>query len=358
MQISLSHGICKESANCFASYGSLLSGSFDDFNGAYRFGKLSIRLLEKLQVKEFSHRIISTVYGLINSWVEHHHASLNPLKAAYQNGIRYGDIQWAFTSIQQYCIHRYQCGNDLASVEEDLRKYGKLMTEFKQATVLKYCLPYRQAILNLMGLSSNPLQLTGDAMNQENLLNSALERKNINLVFVIFSQCSVVTYMFGDYDVASEMADKAQYIVDRSNSPTYAVCSHTFYYGLITLLLARKTKDKRWEGLAKNAIEKMKNWTKFAPSNCEQKLHLMEAEYAYFLGEYEIAERLYDSAIEKAGINGFIQEQALAFERAGMFYFEKGNVSKASQYYGKAHNSYLTWGAKGKADHLLRNCPF
>eukprot|EP00957_Ditylum_brightwellii_P163536 12451304-Ditylum_brightwellii.AAC.1 len=51
LQMSLCYGLCDASAFAFASYGCLLSG-IDDFHGAYRFGKLSLRLLGASESKK------------------------------------------------------------------------------------------------------------------------------------------------------------------------------------------------------------------------------------------------------------------------------------------------------------------
>eukprot|EP00565_Helicotheca_tamesis_P004195 CAMPEP_0185737974 /NCGR_PEP_ID=MMETSP1171-20130828/31749_1 /TAXON_ID=374046 /ORGANISM="Helicotheca tamensis, Strain CCMP826" /LENGTH=113 /DNA_ID=CAMNT_0028409045 /DNA_START=11 /DNA_END=352 /DNA_ORIENTATION=- len=101
----------------------------------------------------------------------------------------------------------------------------------------------------------------------------------------------------------------------------------------------------------------MTGWAENAPSNFQHKLLLLQAGKAFLLGESDDAATKYDLAIKKAGENGFIQEQAVAYELAGCFYLSKADILRASQSYGQAHETYLQWGARGKADHLRLNSP-
>ena len=65
--------------------------------------------------------------------------------------------------------------------------------------------------------------------------------------------------------------------------------------------------------------------------------------------------RLYEQAIRSARANGFIHNEALAYELAGQFYAQRGFPDFADVYLRKARDGYVTWGAEGKVrqlDHL------
>jgi hypothetical protein len=66
---------------------------------------------------------------------------------------------------------------------------------------------------------------------------------------------------------------------------------------------------------------------------------------------------LYDEAIEAASHEGFIQEEALACERASEYLERMNDLKNAVAYRSRAHSLYLKWGATAKAA-MLQIDPF
>ena len=83
----------------------------------------------------------------------------------------------------------------------------------------------------------------------------------------------------------------------------------------------------------------------------------MEAELASLQGRTHEAESLYDRAIEGAAQERFIQDEALANERAGRFYRALGRGRVAALYLSAAVEAYRRWGARGKAQALADELP-
>jgi len=357
IQMTLIYGVCKHSAIGFVAYGSLLSCAYNDISGGYRFGQLSITLLKKFKAAEHMARIIHISCSMINSYVEHHHASLQAIKEAHTTAMKCGDIQLAMGVATQYCVHSFQCGVNLSTVEKMLRECGQKMKENKQHFYVSYIMVYRQFVLNLIGHSDDPLQLTGEAMDQESVMKFAIENKRSSLIKTINEFRCLLAYIFGEYTLASQLIRES----DDDNllyRPAFSTCTTIFIEGLISSAIACKTNVIEWKKKAFVSIEKIRYVSQHAPSNYQHMLVLLQAESSVFLGDNVKAAERYDNAIRTAGEDGFIHNQAIAFERAGMFYLEQGNAAKASHYYGQAHDAYLKWGAKCKADHLRLRYPF
>ena len=66
---------------------------------------------------------------------------------------------------------------------------------------------------------------------------------------------------------------------------------------------------------------------------------------------------LYEEAIRSARDNGFIQQEALAFELAARFYATRGFATFAHAYLRNARDGYLRWGAQGKVRQLDETDP-
>lgn len=91
-----------------------------------------------------------------------------------------------------------------------------------------------------------------------------------------------------------------------------------------------------------------KVWSKNCPENFENRAALVGAELARIEGRELDAERLYEQAIHSARDNGFVHNEAIAYERASEFYRARGFNQIADLYLRNARYGYLRWGADGK----------
>jgi PAS domain S-box-containing protein len=93
-------------------------------------------------------------------------------------------------------------------------------------------------------------------------------------------------------------------------------------------------------------------WAANCPENFENRAALVGAEIARLEGRELEAERLYEQAIRSARANGFIHQEALAYELAARFYAARGFEEFAHAYLWNARDGYLRWGADGKVRQL------
>ena len=67
--------------------------------------------------------------------------------------------------------------------------------------------------------------------------------------------------------------------------------------------------------------------------------------------------RLYEQAIRSAHANGFVHNEAIAYELAARFYAARGFEKIADAYFLEARYGYLRWGADGKVRQLDQQYP-
>jgi serine/threonine protein phosphatase PrpC len=103
--------------------------------------------------------------------------------------------------------------------------------------------------------------------------------------------------------------------------------------------------------------EKMAIWAKHAPMNFQHKYHLVKAEKARVFGQITEAMDLYEKAILGVRDNGYIQEEALAYELAAEFYLARGMEKIAQTYMKEAYYHYQQWGALAKVEDLEERYP-
>src|SRR6202008_1014528 len=93
-------------------------------------------------------------------------------------------------------------------------------------------------------------------------------------------------------------------------------------------------------------------WAEHCPENFENRAALVGAEIARIEGRLVDAEGLYEKAIRSAHANGFIHNEAVAYEVAARFYAARGFQKFADAYLLEARSCYQRWGADGKVRQL------
>ena len=97
-------------------------------------------------------------------------------------------------------------------------------------------------------------------------------------------------------------------------------------------------------------------WAEHCPENFENRAALVGAEIARIDGRELDAMRLYEQAIRSARANGFVHNEALAYELAARFYAARGFEEFAQAYLRNARDGYVRWGADGKVRQLEVRC--
>uniref|UniRef100_A0A7S4VGD3 Protein kinase domain-containing protein n=1 Tax=Ditylum brightwellii TaxID=49249 RepID=A0A7S4VGD3_9STRA len=355
LDLTLNYGVSNESCTALAMSSFLISDSDGDSRASYRIGELALLLVEKLEANEYISQVHANVY-CARSWNEMR-MTTKPLHHAYKRGMEIGDIQNAMLSAQYYCINRFLCGIELPTVEKEFRYFLKQMKEYEQITIHQSTLPFLQAVLNFMGASTNPVELTGEIIAQNTYIEACFDKHLMHVIVKVHVLCGWLAYMFGEYELASSIISRRREIENSMNKKIELYGVANFYDCLTHLALAHKTKDTALTTKISHDIEIMMKLARSAPCSNEHRILLIEAEMAFFTKEIDSAIGKYNAAIAAARVSGFIHEEALCYEKAGDLFLDQGNSRRAAYYYGLASELYCQWGARGKVDHLHRQIP-
>jgi predicted ATPase len=355
MRLTLKHGLSAMSSTAFVTYGMLLCGLPVDFDQGYRFGQLSLTLLERFKMKEWLPRVYAGVYGVINLHKQPVWLTLEPLKTGFTIGLEFGDIEYAMLNANLYCFNLINAGRSLPFIESELTNFCEIMTIQKQESALVMVRPFIRFIQNLTGLSHDLVSPTGQlSFYQTDALSHAVETENSMSVFAINFQGLVLAYLFGDYELASRMAVNCRPLLQ---NPVIGCdkCSLAFYDSLVALALAAESQAKekaRHIALARRNMKILKNWARESPHNCLARLSLVQAEEASVTGNRNRAYAKYLIAIAVAHEEGLLNEHSMATERMGRHLIRLNDVSLAAPYLQRSHVLYLEWGASAKAKYL------
>jgi len=359
IDLSIKYGNSPESAYAYVFYGSLLCGPMGDIDSGYKFGKLSIVVLDKFETNSLNCKIGLIFNALLRSWKDHSRESREPLIDAMQSGLEVGDLECACHCLLNYCYMTFLTEKELEKVEREQEKYVAITIKYKQDYDTFAIKIYQQLVNNLLGKASDKYRLIGDSFNEEEMVPIFLESNNGTLLFFYHAAQAMLRYCFKDYEGT---------IVNASLVSKYGSCGvgliqnalGNFYHSLGILALYPKASAKdQEEYLSQVSINqaKMKTWAFHAPSNFQHKYDLVEAEKARILGQPLEASDYYDRAIAGAKEQGYIQEESLANELAAEFYFSCSKDKIARIYLTDAYYGYIRWGAKAIVKDLEARYP-
>ena len=353
------YGNSNQAAIAYINYALLLCGTLGDIESGYRFGQLSLSLLDRFEIKEFKARVFNGFNSFVRIWKEHIRETIEPLQESIHSGMESGDLETACFAAINYCTHMFFSGEYLELVEQKYQQYINLMFKLKQEYSEVYTKIGRQLILNLQGKAEDKCLLVGEVFNEVETIPIFIESKNATSLFGFYLSKTILLYLFKDSTQAVYNARIAQQY-ESSVTGLIIVPEHNFYYSLALLAQYGKVENQETSEYLEQVElnqEKMKQWAYHAPCNFQHKYDLVEAEKARVLGKIGEAIALYDRAIVGAREQGYVQEEAIANELAGEFHLSVGSERIALFYLTEAYYCYIRWGATAKVKDLEEKYP-
>lgn len=359
VELSIQHGNSPISIFSYADYGLILSGIIGDIPTGYEFGKLSLALLEKLQISSFKSR----AYFIVNSFTRHWKEPLQEvvpfLLEAYRSGLDSGDWECVGLNLLTYSHYQYWAGQELKGLAEEMLIYRQAIQQVKQEATLKSHEAYLQAVSNLLGQTDLPYQLQGEFFNADQTLPQLQVANDRVGLFHVYLNQALLNYLFEQNHQAVQLSTLLEEYSDAACG-FFLMPIWCFYDALILLRHYPEVSPERQGQLLKRVAthqEKLRNWAGHAPCNHEHRWQLVAAEQCRVLNQIAEAIDHYDLAIAQAEAHGYLQEAALACELAARFYLDWGKPKLAQDYLTNAYYGYARWGAKAKVQDLERRYP-
>ncbi|HCF26890.1 MAG TPA: serine/threonine protein kinase, partial [Cyanobacteria bacterium UBA11049] len=358
VNVCLEFGHSALAAYAYGMYGLMLCGSLGDIESGYHSGQLSLRLLEQYPDHTLNCKIHMLFNSFVGHWKEHHRETIPAFVDNIQMGFETGDVVYAAYCCMWSCGYLLFTGDPLDVVEEKQRQYVELLEKIKQEHGLYPAKTWRQLTLNLQGLATDKYQLVGESFNQADMQHIEEINNRMLLFFAYFARL-ILAYIFKDYETAVANTKLA---AEYQAAATASMLSggYVFYDSLARLALyptVNRDEQQAFLQQIESNQAKMQDWAHHAPMNYQSKYELVEAEKARVLGRVVEAMERYDRAIALAREHGYIQEIAIASERAAEFYQALGRERFAQLYLVDAHYAYCRWGAMAKAQELQQAYP-
>jgi PAS domain S-box-containing protein len=361
VRLSMAHGNSEAACFAYVMVGEILGSGAGNFEAGYRFGKLACELVDKYAFNAVKARIYSMFGGQISLWQRHARDGLKWLEAAYKASREMGDIEFAsYVWIQRATI-RIGCGDELeqvqGEVEDGIEFTGKAQFPLVQISLVGQL----RFILTMRGLTQAFGSYDGDNFREDEFEQQLTEDASMAITTCFYRIRKLqARFLAHNFEEAIDLSRSTQPVLWTSQS--YFIFADYHFYSALAMaggydLAPSETQSRFKEALGKHHAQ-LEILALNSPENFTNSAALVGAEIARIEQRDQDAMKLYEKAISSAWENGFVQNEAIAYEVAAAFYQKRGFDTFFRAYLSHAAACYARWGADGKTRQLKHQYPW
>src|SRR6266850_754119 len=357
VNFSLEHG--NTDASCYAYvHGGVLAGvRFGNYKFGFRLGRLGYDLVERRGLTRFKARTYIG-FGVYNvSWTRHWRMARELIRQGFDAANTIGDVTWASYSWHNLIGNILASGDALAEAQAEAERGLAFARKIRFDLVVDNIATQLALIHTLRGSTA-----TFGCFNGSEFDEAQMEQRLSSDPGLTFTACwywirKLQAHFFaGDYLAAIDASSKAQLLwasegfIESAEACFYSALSHA-----ACCHAALPVQYRQHVEALTGYHKQLTQWAENCPENFENRAALVGAEMARLEGHVLEAEQLYEKAIHSAHDNGFVNNEAIAYELAARFYAARGFQKFADTYLVQARYCYQRWGADGKVaqlDHL------
>lgn len=347
-------GISNYSSYIIAAYaGVLMSKNYELYAEAGSMIRLAIKTGKKFPLSGANSQGLVTAYSFRYHLAEDIKTAIPELKILERRCFEAGVVLYAGVAVKAISFYNLMKGEPLKlaydEIEKDLLRAKKYNLYSYWSIVL-----IKQTILALRGKIENPcLPLPKEPEELCQILSSPIDKNNAQVHFFNLCWSIFLHYHQGKYDDAMIYFHQLQKYPDVANGdPHWVIVEFYTALSMTAICLDYPLKKKEYSKPIKNYLVQFKLFAKACPPNHLQKYQLLAAEYSALLGKKSAAIGLYQQSILNACKNGFLNDEALAYECLSKFYIKLNELRLAAIFMQEAYHAYSRWGAVSKLKFL------
>jgi predicted ATPase/signal transduction histidine kinase len=351
------HGNCDIASYAFALFALIQCGVLGNIDAGYRFGRLALEFLDRYEAKKLESKVYALFYIFVIHWKDHLREALDGLLHGVRAGLETGDIEYAGYNAIHYCTFPLFLGRDLVWLDEEMQTYERMSLKLQQQYQLYYIRMWRQLLLGLREQGCDGQHLAGSSFDERTMLANLGENRTSHAT--LHQARATLLYLFGHHRAAVDSSRRAREYIDATAGFVTPVI-HNLYYSLALLATFSQLSEPQQREALQIVDEnqaQLKAWATHAPENNQHKYELVAAERERATGSPLAALAHYERAIAGARANGYLNDEALAYERMGEALLALGHHELAQHQLGAARNLYRSWGALAKANALAAAYP-
>jgi PAS domain S-box-containing protein len=328
---------------------------FHNYEVGFRFGRLGYDLVEQRGWHRFQARIYMVFSCLVMPWTRHIRAARDLQRRAFDAANSIGDLTFAAFSCAHLSTNLLAAGDPLVEAQREAEQCLAFAQNARIGLVIHVITAQLGLIRTLRGLSPNFGSFDGtlfDELRFERQLSgdpALAQPECLYWIRKLQARCFAQ-----DYPSAIHASARAQRLLWTIPSG-FDGAEYHFYSALSHAASCDSTAGEQRQQHVEALVEhhrQLEMWAAHCLENFENRAALASAEIARIEGRELDAEHLYEKAIRSARENGFVHNEALAYERAARFYAARGFETIAHAYLRNARYGYLRWGAEGKVRQL------
>jgi PAS domain S-box-containing protein len=355
VNLSLEHGNSDASSYAFAFLGTVLGGQFGDYKAGFHFGQLGFNLAAKRGLDRFKARVYVIFGHHVLPWTKPIRTGRSLIQLALDAAREAGDLHYAAFGRTHLVTHLLACGDPLDEVHRQAEAGLDFARQARFGLVVDRITGQLQLIRTLRGLTPIFGSFDDAGFGEERFEQHLEADPRLSLAacwyWIRKLQARVLA---GDHAAAIAAAAQADCLLWTSPA-FFERAEYHFYAALAWAALCDAAPDsertRHVEALVAHHRQ-LTIWAANCPENFENRAALVGAEISRIEGRALDAMDLYEQAIRSARANGFVHNEALAYELAARFYAARGFEEFAHMYRRNARDGYVAWGADGKVRQL------
>jgi predicted ATPase/signal transduction histidine kinase len=358
--LSLKRGNCDAACFAYVMLARFAGPRFGDYKTGFRFAQLGYDLVERRGLKRFEAMTYHCFANFAVRWMKHVSACYRPLRRAFEAAIGVGDLMSAAYTRNNLNSNLLFAGEPLPDVQREAELGLAFPDKARFSLIIGIIETQLALIRTLRGLTLQFGCFDGEGFD-EHRTEQHLSGKPALVIVACWYWIRKLQarYLCGDYAVAMDASAKAQQLLFTSSS-FFEEAEYHFYGALARAASCDSAppgeRRVHMDALASHQRQ-LQVWAENCPENFENRAALVSAEIARLEGRDVDAMPLYEQAIRSARANGFINNEAIAYEVAARFYAAHGFDEFARLYLRNARYGYLRWGADGKVRQLEKMYP-
>ncbi|MCP4936837.1 MAG: PAS domain S-box protein, partial [bacterium] len=356
VNIALRSGNSPEAAYAYIAYALLMNGAFGDFKNGYEFGKLAIKLNEKLDDLEFRCKILFLYATYVQNWNHHWREGFLLYKKAMEIGLQTGDL--IYTGYTAYHMPKWNPDLNLKEATKLARETLAVALSSKHQNSIDIGEILQQYRFNLMGETKDQFTLSDSDFDEPECLNRMLQNEFSFGIGILFVTKLQLYYIYNFFEEGLKLIPEAEKGETSLMGSTFSI-EYSFYVFMIFAATYSDMNEKEQRQALKcmkREYKQMRKWHDHYPVNSFHLIYMMEAEFARIARDLPGAISSLKKAIKVATENRFLQYKAMANELLGKLYLTQDEEEIAGLYIAKAYYDYQVWGATRKLEFLTEQC--
>ena len=361
VNLSLERGNSDGSCDAYVRLGVIAGERLDDYKAGFRCGEIGYKLVERRGLKRFQARTYLFFGTQLMPFTRHIRAGRDLLRRGFEIASKVGDLTFAGWYRCFYLTENLiGAGDPLVEVHREAEQGLSFAQKARSTLLTDFITGHIGLVRTLRGLTSEFGSFDDgqfDELRTERRF--AADPDLARPAWSYWVRKLQARCLACDYPAAVEASSRAKSLLPPSLTPLEAAEYH-FYAALSHAACC----DSVPAGQSRHHLDavvahhrRLQILAESCPENFENRAALVGAEIARIECRDVDAMRLYEQAIRSARANGFVHNEALAYELAARSYGGRGFEDFARLYLRNARDGYLRWGATAKVRQLELRYP-